>query len=97
MVMVMSCIELLLEKEVPVNTQNTTGTTAIYLASQNGHSSVVSTLLNSGADPNITTNDGWTPLMISSTKEHYNVVEELLTPKLMSIIKLLQVLQHYIY
>ena len=74
MVMVMSCIELLLEKDVPVNAQNTIGITAIYLASHNGHSSVVSTPLNNGADPNITTNDGWTPLMIANQNGHGDVM-----------------------
>ena len=61
-------IELLLEKDVPVNTQNTNGTTAIYLGSQNGQSSVVSTLLNNGADPKTAKKNGWTPPYDSQSK-----------------------------
>ena len=53
-------------------------TTDIYVASQNGHFSVVSILLNNGAEPNITTNNGWTPLMIASQNGHDNIVELLL-------------------
>ena len=71
-------VELLLDKNVPINAQNKNGKTAVYIASQNGHFSVVSTLLNNGAESNITTNNGWTPLMIASQNGHGDVVELLL-------------------
>ena len=71
-------VELLLDKNVPINAQNKNGKTAVYIASQNGHFSVVSTLLNNGAESNTTTNNGWTPLMIASQNGHGDVVELLL-------------------
>ena len=52
--------------------------TVLFVASLYGHSSVIFTLLNKGADPNITTKDGWTPLMIASENGHGDVVELLI-------------------
>ena len=54
------------------------GSAILHVASLYGHSSVVSTLLNNGADPNIATNDGRTPLMIASENGYADVVELLL-------------------
>ena len=71
-------VELLLEKNILINTQNKYGITPIYIASYNGHSSVISTLLTNGADPNLPDEDGWTPLMAASQNGHSDVVELLL-------------------
>ena len=49
--------------------------TILYVASLYGHSSVVSILLNNGADPNIFINNGRTPLMAASGNGHGDVVE----------------------
>ena len=62
-----------------INAQNKHGITAIYIASYNGHSSVVFTLLANGADPNLSKENGWTPLMAASRNGHGDVVELLKT------------------
>ena len=49
------------------------GVTALYGASQNGHSAVVKVLLEHRADPNRTANNGCTPLMASTTFGHTDV------------------------
>ena len=55
------------------------GVTPLMVASYNGHSVVVSTLLTSGADSNMANSNGWTPLMIGSQNGHSVVVSTLLT------------------
>ena len=57
------------------------GITPLMVASYNGHSVVVSTLLTSGADSNMADNDGWTPLMVGSQNGHNEVAELLLKDK----------------
>ena len=52
--------------------------TPIFIASQNGHFSVVSYLLHNGADPNIANEYGWTPLMTASANGHDDVIMILL-------------------
>ena len=55
------------------------GSTALIIASQNGHADVVSLLLGKeGVDVNQATNDGRTPLYIASWKGHSEVVSMLL-------------------
>ena len=49
--------------------------TGIYLSSGCAHSGVVYTFLQFGADPNLKTNDGWTPLMIACHNCQLNVNE----------------------
>ena len=54
-------VELLLEKQVDPNVQNSiNGRTALIQASQQGHYQVVEILLKNGADPNLHDNRGWT-------------------------------------
>ena len=72
-------VELLLEKQVDPNVQNSeNGRTALIQASQGGHYQVVEILLQKGADPNIHDNEGWTALIFASFDGHYQVVELLL-------------------
>ena len=72
-------VELLLQtNKVDVNACNANGATALYIACHNGHLCVVSTLLRSGANPNLKDNNWWTPLMIASQKSHSDIVKLLL-------------------
>ena len=78
MVTVMLCMELLLKAKVDVNARFEKEATAIYIACLNGHSHVVSTLLQFGADSNLKKSDGWTPLKVACQNGHGDVVELLL-------------------
>jgi ankyrin repeat protein len=61
-----------------INYQRPDGVTPVYMASQNGHTSVVDVLLRHGADPNLANHDGFTPLCIASQNGHTSVVDVLL-------------------
>ena len=50
----------------------------IHATSFIGDISIVSDLLDNGADPNLAMHDGKTPLMIASLKGHHDVVQLLL-------------------
>lgn len=52
--------------------------TPIFIASQNGHRSVLLTLLAEGGDPNVCRIDGASPLWIASQMGHDHVVRVLL-------------------
>ena len=58
--------------------KNDNGTTVLHVASKYGHSSVVSTLLSNGIDPNVVMNNGCTPLMLASQDGHDDVIQLLL-------------------
>ena len=51
------------------------GATPLLIASRQGHSNVVETLLNAGAVPHISMSDGTTPLAIARQNGHQEVVE----------------------
>ena len=71
---------LLLKAKADVNTCVEDGSTAIYIASQNGHLDVISTLLEFG-DHNLKRRNGWTPLMKACQNGHNDVVDLLLKAK----------------
>ena len=71
-------LEQLLQLNVNIDFRNEDGTTALMLASNNGHHQVVELLLKEGADVNIQDNNGWTALMAASDEGHHQVVELLL-------------------
>ena len=74
-----STVELLVNADVDINACcKFDSFTALYFASQNGHSKVVATLLDAHADPSITTSEGWTPLMVASYDGHTDVVRLLI-------------------
>ena len=55
--------------------------TVLYIASQNGHSEIVSILLRANADPSIAKKHGWTPLMIASQNGHKETIDLLIDAK----------------
>ena len=62
-----------------VNASTHTGTTALYIAGQNGHVDVVKTLLANNADVKASMHtDGSTALYIAAQKGHVDVVRTLL-------------------
>ncbi len=70
---------LLLDKGARINTQTETGRTALYLAaSQSGREDVVRVLLDGGADPNLSTLPGRTPLMAASAEGEVTAMRLLL-------------------
>ena len=66
-----------------INEQTEAGWTALALSYKNPK--IVELLLEHGADPNLHTNDGWTPLLLACQKDGSNVnvttVQLLLNPK----------------
>ena len=53
-------------------------TTALFFASQDGHTEVVRFLLEAGADPNTVNHNGVSPLFIAAKENHDDVVRLLL-------------------
>ncbi|KAJ9441110.1 putative ankyrin repeat protein R863, partial [Diplonema papillatum] len=52
--------------------------TALYIASENGHSEVVKKLIVAGATVDVQDDYGWTALYIASENGHSEVVKELI-------------------
>ena len=57
---------MLLEKGAHVNEKDECGNTPLILASANGHTEIVSMLLNNGADVNAMTDSGYTALKLAT-------------------------------
>jgi len=55
-----------------------TGTTALFFATQAGHSRCAQTLLKCGADVNAAANEGGTPLFVACQCGHLSTVELLI-------------------
>jgi hypothetical protein len=74
-----AAVQALLTKGADVNAMASNGTTALMIASQEGHLDVVQVLLAQGAKVNAkASNNGATALMIASQKGHLDVVRALL-------------------
>ncbi|HMK36212.1 MAG TPA: ankyrin repeat domain-containing protein [Desulfomonilaceae bacterium] len=72
-------VELLVKKGGDVNAKRAgEGTTALMLASKEGHERIVDFLLRSGADANGRNIHGWTPLMAAAANGHAEIVKLLL-------------------
>jgi ankyrin repeat protein len=65
-----------IEKGADVNADN--GQTPLCLASWKGHESIVSLLLEEGADVNAKSSYGWTPLLVACQNGHDSIVSLLL-------------------
>jgi hypothetical protein len=55
-------LQALLDAHVAIDSRDDNGRTALMLATVNGHADVVDSLLEHGADPNVTDSQGMTPL-----------------------------------
>jgi ankyrin repeat protein len=73
------CIRLLVEAGADVNTTNARGETALHWATTGFHAGPVAELLELGADPNLPTADGVTPLAYLRAHErpHEQMIEDL--------------------
>ena len=74
-------LDLKLDPNVKYNSMQddrSTKGTAVFIASQLGHSEAVSLLLEHHADPNLSADDKRTPLMAACSNNHLNIVEMLL-------------------
>jgi ankyrin repeat protein len=75
----MACVDKLIAiGEVDVNVQNYEGVSVLQLAARKGHSAVVSTLLQAGADPEAVDKLGWTALHSAAGNGNDSVVDQLL-------------------
>lgn len=63
-----SVLRCLLENGGDVNLPNRKGNTVLIMSSLFNHIDTVALELQKGADPNITNNDGWSPLMLACEK-----------------------------
>jgi ankyrin repeat protein len=70
-------IKRLLKQGADASSKNSTGVTALILASEKGYLDVVNALLENGADVNATGEYGYTALMRASSKGHLDVVKVL--------------------
>jgi ankyrin repeat protein len=65
-------------KGVNLDFRDANGATALFYATNNAHMEVIKTLLYYGADPNIGTYDGFTPLMNAALQGEFDVAQLLL-------------------
>jgi ankyrin repeat protein len=69
------CVDILIEAGAHVNYANGKyGSTALFIASVEGHIDVVRSLLAAGADPRLATHDGFTALDAAKHFKHPQIV-----------------------
>lgn len=73
-----SVLRCLLENGGDVNLPNRKGNTVLIMSSLFNHIDTVALELQKGADPNITNNDGWSPLMLACEKGNNEIIASLL-------------------
>ncbi|MDD2708924.1 MAG: ankyrin repeat domain-containing protein [Verrucomicrobiae bacterium] len=76
-----SQIKAMLDKGVPVNTEDQSGKTALIWAATRGHLGVVQLLVERGADVNQSDRNGWTALMAATCLKQTTAIAELLIAK----------------
>ncbi|KAH3758107.1 ankyrin domain protein [Pelomyxa schiedti] len=72
------CLELMLQKGLQVNTQNSLGHTPLHQAALSGAVTVAQILLKHNANPNLSADDGQTPLHLAVRGGHQPVVKILM-------------------
>jgi len=70
--------QFILKKNVNINYRDAEGNTPLFYAVNNSHEEVVKTLLYYGADPNIGSFDGFTPLMNAALQGNFDMAQLLL-------------------
>lgn len=65
-------------KVYPIDTQDAEGMTLLAWASIKGDEEKVSLLLKMGANPNISCNEGMSPLMYAAANNHAKIIQKLL-------------------
>jgi ankyrin repeat protein len=68
---------LLSASEININARNIDGATALHVAAGNGKDEVVKVLIQKNADVNISTKNGWTPLMVAALHGHLTTMQAL--------------------
>ena len=69
---------LVIERKAQLDIRNSTNNTALYIASNGGHTSIVKLLLERGADSTIAGRCYWLPLHIAVDRNHPDIVKLLL-------------------
>ena len=64
-----------MELGADVNQAKDDGVTALYIAAQLGHETVVRAMIEAGADVNQATDNGWTPLSIAAQRGHRAILQ----------------------
>lgn len=67
-------VRILLERKAPINLQDYQGTTALMLATRNGHLEVIRELINNGADIKIRNHRGDTAMYVAIRSKNVNAV-----------------------
>eukprot|EP00959_Pyramimonas_sp_CCMP1952_P446615 9351450-Pyramimonas_sp.AAC.3 len=62
-------VELLLVVGADVNSRNREGMTALHLAAREGHAKLAQLLIDHGADPSATDNEGCTPYILGQVRD----------------------------
>ncbi len=70
---------LLNANSININARNKKGRAALYVAAYHGKDDVVKALIQKGANVNIISHDGWTPLMAAADQGHLTIVQALLS------------------
>ena len=73
-----STIGSLLMAKAPIDGQNATGRTALFLAAEHGHTAAAYALCTARASLDLETFDGCTPLYVAAQQGHVGAVEALL-------------------
>ena len=71
-------LELILKNDIPLNSVDADGWSALHLASQGGHEAAVSFLLEAGISINTASSQGITPLMLTAQQGQADMVRFLL-------------------
>ena len=81
----LEALELLLQFMADVNAKESTGSTALLLACNQGHAEIVTTLLQHDADINLSDSDGQTPLHDAVANKDLTIVHSLLSSNKCSV------------